>query len=164
MAVSFEDQMDPQISLVSPADNQSINGKISLEGSILDFQLKNYSIYYGFGETPAEWITIKDGEGSVVNLGEWETTNLKNGTYKLRIEAEDSSGKKSTLERIVYVKNPVPVPTIQGVTDQSTTITGTAKPGTTILIFKNEGHLGSGSVQRMVLFQYLSPFKCLAQR
>jgi len=157
MAVSFEDRMGPHISLVSPAENQRVNGKLSLEGSILDFQLKNYSIYYGFGEKPAEWITIKDGEGSAIDLGEWETTYLKNGTYTLRIEAEDTSGKKSTLERIVYVKNPIPVPTVQEVTDQSVKITGTAKPGTTILILKNEEQLGSELVSEDGTFSVSIP-------
>ncbi|MBT2739025.1 Ig-like domain-containing protein [Bacillus sp. ISL-7] len=148
MAVTFEDRMGPQISLVSPADNQRINGKIRIEGSISDFQLKKYSVFYGYGESPVEWIPIKEAEGSIVDLGEWETTNLKIGAYKLRIEAEDASGNQSTLERNVYVYNPVPTPAGYEITDQSTLVTGTAKPGTTILIFKNGEQLVSGLVNK----------------
>ena len=146
MAISFEDRMIPHISLISPTAYQRVHGKKTLEGSIVDYQLKSYTISYGYGETPTEWIKIKDSDGSVVNFGEWETTNLKNGTYKLRIEAVDTSGGKSTLDRIVYVKNPVPLPTVQEVTDKSIKVTGTAKQGTTVLIFKNESQIRSGPV------------------
>lgn len=159
MAISFEDRMKPQISLISPTAYQRVYGKINLEGSIVDYQLKNYSISYGYGETPTNWIEIKDSDSSVVNFGEWETTNLKNGTYNLRIEALDTSGGKSTLDRIVYVKNPVPLPTVLEVTDKSTKVTGTAKQGTTVLVFKNESQIGNGTASEAGTFSIPIPLQ-----
>ncbi|WP_168193778.1 Ig-like domain-containing protein [Lysinibacillus sp. SGAir0095] len=142
--VTFEDRMKPQISLTSPMADKTVKGKVSLEGSISDYQLSKYQISYGYGENPDEWVQIHAGSETFGALGEWETTALKNGTYTLRIEAEDALGMSSTLEQIVYVKNPVPAPTIQQVTDQSTSVSGTAKAGTTIKVFANSVQIGNG--------------------
>jgi hypothetical protein len=157
MTVSFEDRIGPQISLFSPIANQTVSGKVLLEGLISDYRLKHYSVSYGYGEAPTEWIKIKDGNAPAVDLGEWETKNLKNGTYKLRIEAEDTSGNKASLDRIIYVNNPVPTPTVHEVTDQSTSVTGTAKPGTNILILRGETRIGSGTVNKDGTFSVAIP-------
>nr|WP_106782706.1 Ig-like domain-containing protein [Lysinibacillus timonensis] len=157
MAISLEDRRNPQISLVSPVPYQRVSGKVTLEGAILDYQLKAYTISYGYGETPTEWIPIKKSDILSVKFGEWNTTNIKNGTYTLRIEAEDTSGGKSTLERIVTVQNAVPIPTVQEVTDQSTEITGSAKLGTTVIVFEDETIISNGPVSEDGTFSLALP-------
>lgn len=157
ISVNFEDRTSPQISLISPIDNQLISGKVFLNGSINDYQLKTYNVSYGAGESPAKWIPIKNGVGSFVDLGEWDTTKLLNGMYKLKVDAEDETGNKTSLERMIKVKNPVPTPAPHEITDQSTIVTGSAKPGTNIVLFKNSTILGNGIVSEKGIFSITIP-------
>ncbi len=147
MNLLFEDQSEPKISVTSPYENQWVRGNLVLTGSIADYQLTHYTISYGYGSSPIEWVQIHEASATEI-AGEWETTHLKNGTYTLRIEAVDGSQNKTTLTRLVYVNNEVPAPIVHAVTDKSTFVNGTAKPGTSILVLKNGSPIGTGSVNK----------------
>ncbi|QKE75353.1 DNRLRE domain-containing protein [Arthrobacter citreus] len=155
--INIEDRTSPQITLISPVDNQLISGTVLLKGSINDFQLKTYSVSFGVGESPSKWITIKSGIGSNVDFGEWDTTKLLNGAYKLKVDAEDETGNNTSFERIVNVKNLVPTPVPHEITDQSTTVTGSAKPGTNVVLYKNGTILGNGIVSEKGIFSITIP-------
>ncbi|MFJ8236857.1 Ig-like domain-containing protein [Ureibacillus sp. NPDC094379] len=155
--ITFKDTRSPIISLSSPSENLKLSGDVAIQGNIQDEKLASYQVSYGFGESPLNWFTISKGTALQENLGTWRTNQVNNGAYTVRIEATDTSGNKSTLERKVYVVNDVPTPIVNEPTDDSTKITGTGKPGSTIYAFKDELVVGSNIVNQEGKFQVNIP-------
>jgi hypothetical protein len=145
LTISFEDRTGPQISLTSPSANQQLSGKVVLQGQVKDYQLSKYVVSVGSGVSPASWTKLDEGTTPPANLGEWDTTLVRNGSYTIRVEGTDSSGNYTKLDHLVYVNNSVPVPVVNEVNDKSTTVTGKAKAATTIFIIINETVISSGT-------------------
>lgn len=155
--ITFKDTRSPMISLSSPRENLKLSGDVAILGNIQDEKLASYQVSYGFGESPLNWVTISKSTTLEENLGIWETNLVNNGTYTVRIEATDTSENKSTLERRVHVVNDVPTPIVNEITNDSTKITGTGKPGSMIFVFKDELMIGSNKVNQEGMFQVNIP-------
>ncbi|WP_026695477.1 Ig-like domain-containing protein [Peribacillus kribbensis] len=138
------DSAVPFISLASPADGHVIKGKIKLQGTISDFRLTQYSVSFEDGHSPGIWKMISSGTQTTSELGEWDTTGLANGTYKLRIEAKDAAGNEAVKDYTISVGNPLPAPAVNGITDQSILVSGRAVPNSRVLVTQNGNTLGSG--------------------
>ncbi len=106
------DTSPPQAKLFEPENFVKINGLVSIVGSIKDQFLKKAWIEYGQGENPKEYIKIKDLEfkDNIKSdiLARWDTHNLNDGTYRLRLTAIDQAGNVSFSTKRVIVDNTAP--------------------------------------------------------
>jgi len=74
-----------------PLANAPITGNISIRGRATSPDFLQYRLEWGRGATPSTWIRISSSEHAVTGgtLGQWDTANLANGVYTLRIVVED---------------------------------------------------------------------------
>ncbi|MBM7662543.1 hypothetical protein JOC85_003350 [Bacillus mesophilus] len=147
MSASVADSKGPTITNLSPSSGQQVQGIVQLKGTISDYQNTSYKIGYGLGTSPTSWIIVSEGAYASELLGNWNTSNLDNGYYTLRLEAIDGSQNTTISEVDVYVANPIPAPVVDEVNDQSTTVNGTGKPNTEMVIYKNDQVIGHGFVK-----------------
>ncbi len=68
----------------APRAGETVGSTISVIGSAAGV----YTLYYGVGAAPTEWIEISSGLGGVAHgvLGVWQTDTLPSGAYTLRLE------------------------------------------------------------------------------
>ncbi len=140
----FADLSRPEVQLTSPGIYDSVAGNVSITGTIKDFSLDSYNILYGEGNSPTSWTKIATGTSQGEVLGVWNTQGLPTGIYTIRLEALDTSGNESIIERKIYVNIPPAAPNVYEVTDHSLTVKGMAKSGTTVTVKKNGVLIGSG--------------------
>ena len=115
------DTTPPLVSIATPTNGQSISLIAAINGQINDFTLSNYSIEYGLGLVPENWVGIT----SVINasninglLANWNTYGLT-GDVTLRITASDKAGHQSIVQLPVsvdtefnFIKYLEPLPTL----------------------------------------------------
>ncbi|MFH1229966.1 MAG: FlgD immunoglobulin-like domain containing protein, partial [Planctomycetota bacterium] len=105
------DNTPPNVSISSPFYDATVSGEVTIKGSANDEYLASYQLEYGQGESPESWawtIIPQLWESEPVNddtLGIWNTKNLVNGTYSLRLSAEDKAGNISTTKICVTLDN-----------------------------------------------------------
>lgn len=80
---------------------------VAIVGTASDANLIFYTVEYGSGVAPASWTPICNSYVSVTNsvLTEWDTRNLSNGTYTIRLRAEDMVGHSATASVAVTLDN-----------------------------------------------------------
>jgi hypothetical protein len=144
-SMTFSDMEAPLVNFHSPAAYEKLAGDIRITGEITDYQLESYSLHYGAGAAPADWMEI----GSFNHTGggfshTWNTKGIPPGSYTLRVMAVDTSGNKEIFERRVSINLPPMTPLVTTVTDALGSVSGTAELGTTIRVTKGGMLLGSG--------------------
>jgi Tol biopolymer transport system component/flagellar hook assembly protein FlgD len=108
------DNIRPMISITSPSRESVNTGALEIVGEISDINLKNYLIKYGAGIEPTQFWELKSSASSQVGtLYTWQTTNVKDGYYTLRYEAEDKAGNKSSYEFPIIIDNAPAIAEIQ---------------------------------------------------
>lgn len=140
----FVDMTEPEVMLTSPGSYDSVSGNVSITGTVKDYSLDSYNIFYGEGSSPTSWTKISTGTSQRDVLGVWNTKGLPSGLYTIRLEAFDTSGNEARTDRKVYVNIPPTTPNVYEVADHSVTVKGMAKAGTTVIIKKNGASIGSG--------------------
>jgi len=87
-------------------ENDSV--EISLSAASTLFQ--SYSLYYGIGQRPAEWITLLSNQTSQVledTVMIWNTAGLQDTSYTLRLAINSNSGRTIEHRMIIFKdKNP----------------------------------------------------------
>jgi len=75
----------------SPAANAPITGNVSIRGRATSENFVQYRLEWGRGNAPSTWVRISSSTNAVTGgtLGQWDTANLANGDYTLRIVVED---------------------------------------------------------------------------
>ena len=79
--------------ITSPANNSIVNETITIEGTATGINFMNYTIEYGYGTTPSEWLTqglsLTNNGTSRINegiLGVWNTSFLnQTGRYMIKL-------------------------------------------------------------------------------
>ncbi|WML46588.1 Ig-like domain-containing protein [Neobacillus sp. PS3-34] len=134
--LSFADRTVPQITMDSPGESEFVTGKVAIKGSIKDYQLSKYTVSYGAGTAPTGWNRIgEDTQLPARILAEWDTAGLSQGVYTVRVEAEDASGNKAVLDRVVKVNYPLPPPAppqVNIITNKTAELTGKTEPAATV--------------------------------
>lgn len=104
------DTIPPVAKIHSPPNKTYVNHTIKIIGTVSDDTwLNDWQIYYAPGIKPTEgWIFVNFGTGEKFEsiLTEWDTYNLAEGLYTLRLLVHDASGNSSADTIIVYVGEP----------------------------------------------------------
>jgi membrane peptidoglycan carboxypeptidase len=110
----------PAVSIDKPKSGDKVKGKVAITGKADSPDFVAYRIEFGAGNPPLQWTSILRTETKQPGggLGFWDTTDLPDGLYTLRIVVEDSvRGELSTFV-VVSVgsggnsrTSPTPVPT-----------------------------------------------------
>jgi hypothetical protein len=95
----------PRVAIEYPSTDYGITqSSLFVVGSAASTFLESYSLYYGIGQNPAEWITIvAPTQRQVVSdtLGKWNIQDLADTSYILRLVVKEWSGR--TIEHRIRV-------------------------------------------------------------
>jgi 1A family penicillin-binding protein len=103
--------------ITNPQDGASVRGVITLEGSAVAANFKQFQVELGQGTNPDSFMVVQGPLGQLVEqgvLGVLDTTQVQNGPYTLRLVVSDQSGGAVETRTRVLVDNaatPIPVPT-----------------------------------------------------
>jgi membrane peptidoglycan carboxypeptidase len=77
----------------SPSANAPLDGNVQIRGRATSENFTQYRLEWGRGDSPNSWIRISSSDNAVTGgtLGRWDTTNLANGPYTLRLVVEDET-------------------------------------------------------------------------
>jgi len=104
------DTIPPVAKIHSPPDLTYINHIVKIVGTVSDDTwLNDWQIYYAKGINPSEgWSLISFGTGEKFEtiLSEWNTYELEEGIYTLRLLVHDASGNTSSDTIIIWVGEP----------------------------------------------------------
>ncbi len=104
---------DVSDAIVSFKDLSSIvSGKIDIKAEIVDTNFSSYTLYYGVGNAPSQWIQLSSSTSLPVSSGgiictDFDTTILEDGVATLKIKEIDSNGLIKEVLATVEVKNTV---------------------------------------------------------
>lgn len=98
----------------NPVEGVTVRGTLALEGSALAANFSHYQIELGVGTHPQAFLKIHGPVNQLVEQGllaEFDTTQVENGPYTLRLLVFDQTGGATEARVHVLVDNPVSVPT-----------------------------------------------------
>jgi len=100
----------PTALITSPDRNAVIAGVKKITGTADDPTLASYTVDFGTGEQPTAWTDIVKQSIAIEGgtLANWDTTELQDGKYTLRLTATDSNGYSSVFPLLVIVDNTKP--------------------------------------------------------
>ncbi|MCC6238456.1 MAG: transglycosylase domain-containing protein [Dehalococcoidia bacterium] len=80
------------VQITSPSPNQRVTGSVSVLGRVATPDFKTYRLEYGVGQNPSSWLGIVQSQTPVSSgeLSRWDTTNVPDGEYTLRVQVEDA--------------------------------------------------------------------------
>ena len=102
------DNTPPKVTLQSPAQNQVISQTVGIMGIVSDANLEQVQVLF---RQSGNWRSVATLRGATVSnqLAEWNTAQLADGEYQLKLVATDGSGQPPTeLTRTVIVDNTPP--------------------------------------------------------
>ncbi|MEA3494010.1 MAG: Ig-like domain-containing protein [Candidatus Margulisiibacteriota bacterium] len=148
------DNIDPVINITAPT-NESINtGVVDFTGEISDLNLDQYTIKYGYGIEPTRWFSLaSDTASKTGTIYSWDTPNVKDGYYTIKVDAADKAGNSSNREFVITIDNAPAVakihePTANQVVKGTVAVSGIACDAdfTTYNFKKYEISVGAGLV------------------
>jgi 1A family penicillin-binding protein len=123
----------PVVQISQPASGSTVDGQVTIIGTVELPNFNHYDVQYGIGENPQGWGWISGPHLAPVRDGvltTWDTSHLAPGIYTLRVTAWDNEGH--TLEGLVrcYVAAPTdtPTPTLLPTDTPTPTLEATATP------------------------------------
>ncbi|RME45130.1 MAG: penicillin-binding protein 1C, partial [Caldilineae bacterium] len=99
--------------ITAPADGETVRGTIPIEGHALAANFAYYVLEYGIGTEPQAFGRLTEPKTDLVEggvLGMFDTTQLPNGPYTLRLVVYDQTGGGLEARVRVQIDNP-PTPT-----------------------------------------------------
>jgi 1A family penicillin-binding protein len=103
-----------QAQITSPADGQTVDGVISIEGIALAGNFSHYVVEYGVSWGPQAFGSVAGPVNRLVEggaLAEWDTREQPNGPYTLRVVVFDQTGGAYEGRVNILIDNPAPTPT-----------------------------------------------------
>lgn len=100
--------------ITSPADGVTVRGPLTLEGAATAANFAHYQIEVGLGTGPQAFAVIHGPVNQIVEqgvLGVFDTTQVENGPYTLRLVVFDQTGGATEARTRVLVDNPPATPT-----------------------------------------------------
>jgi 1A family penicillin-binding protein len=118
-----------------PADGQTVEGVITIEGVALAANFSHYLVEYGVSWGPQAFGPVAGPINQLVEggpLAEWDTREQPNGPYTLRVVVFDQAGGAYEGRVTILIDNPPPTPTDTAtpapVTDTPTPVPATDTP------------------------------------
>ena len=94
--------------ILAPLAGSTIAGSVEIRGSVVSGDLDRAVVEFGIGLQPAQWTelaTITSSPTVQQTLATWETTEVPDGTYSLRITVRDRRLGSTEIRVTVNVKN-----------------------------------------------------------
>jgi 1A family penicillin-binding protein len=94
-----------------PSQGQTVEGVITIEGVALATNFSHYVVEYGVGWSPQAFGTVTGPVNGPVDggtLAEWDTRQLPNGPYVLRVVVFDQTNASHEGQTAIVINNPVP--------------------------------------------------------
>ncbi len=84
----------PFMAITSPRDGDVIAGKTQILGTVQMQNLDRYTVQFGFGADPQDWVLLATGTAPVKDtaLATWDVTRYPAGAYTLRLAMTDRTG------------------------------------------------------------------------
>ena len=104
---AVNDNEPPTAIISSPADNGQVSGIISVLGTVNDeTQLASYALK---AVSQDGEIALASGTSPIINamLALWDTTTVKDGIYRLELNAADTAGSSTVFNVNIYVNNTI---------------------------------------------------------
>lgn len=105
----------PSVSVSFPNANQRLQGLITISGQVQGPNFVRYELAYATSQQPDNFIQIATSSTQVPQngspLGDWDTTQVANGNYTIRLQAVSSAGGTIIVDVPVVVDNPLPTAT-----------------------------------------------------
>jgi len=99
--IQAQEAEEPVVDISVPLPGEAVQGLLQISGTIDVKDLDSYILEFAFqeGDEPA-WFPISKGDISIISgvLGEWDTSSIPDGNYKLRL-----SVNRQTEEPIIMV-------------------------------------------------------------
>jgi 1A family penicillin-binding protein len=119
-----------------PLDGSTVQGITTLEGSAVAANFSHYQIEFGVGTDPQAFAVIQPPVSQLIEdgtLGEFNTTQVENGPYTLRLVVFDQTGGAVSAEVRVLVDNPAATSTLLPTPTETPTLipTDTVEPTAT---------------------------------
>ncbi|MBI4707280.1 MAG: gliding motility-associated C-terminal domain-containing protein [Candidatus Omnitrophica bacterium] len=106
------DNTAPQISITQPISGTNLAGISAIYGLVEDSSLDWWELSYGYGTAPVSWYNLTSGSanltlenGNSPLLWNWDTKNIPNGDYVLRLCAYDDVDNMRIIKIPVVVQN-----------------------------------------------------------
>lgn len=97
----------PVVSITSPASGALVSGNLAIVGTAASAALTGFQVQYGLGVTPTSWTTIASRSEFAVGetLATFDTTQVPDGPYTIRILLNDLQYGQVTSEVLVVIRN-----------------------------------------------------------
>lgn len=102
------DNTSPTAEITLPSANDFVFNVLEIAGTANDLNFDYYTVEYEAGPNPSAWIIIQPQTATpVVNgtLANWNTFDLANGNYTIKLTAADTAGNISIVEVPVVADN-----------------------------------------------------------
>ncbi|OZS77779.1 hypothetical protein CF394_09600 [Tetzosporium hominis] len=98
----------PTASLLKPSPLEYVQGTVSITGTASDEDLHSYTVRYGAGSAPTEFISIFTGDMDVqkAELATWDTKEVPTGLYTLQLAVTDLAGNTTYSSRNIWIDQP----------------------------------------------------------
>ena len=105
-----------KVSIISPRDNQTLNGNIQIVGvaDVENTQFDRFVVEFGLSHDPQGWGNIS-GPNPIpfknpATLATWDTSKVQDGAATIRILVFDKQGRSAEARLKVNLQQPTPVP------------------------------------------------------
>ena len=124
--------------ITAPLDGSTARGNITLEGVVAADNFSHYQIEMGLGTNPEAFTVVAGPINQIVQqgiLGVFDTTQVENGAYTLRLVVSDRTGGQGEARVRLLVDNvPTPVPSDTPTPTLTPTVTETPTLSPTITL------------------------------
>lgn len=134
---------EEQAVITSPTSDDVLFGEVQIVGSARHPEFARFQLEFATASQPDDWLSIQQPVGQQVTdgiLGVWDTTDLPDGAYRLRLRVflRDGAYFETVVDGIqVNNTQPTPIPTaLPQPTVPLTTPTPTAGPSPTPIIWQ----------------------------
>lgn len=101
------DTLSPSANITSPKEGDIVGGMVEICGEANDDAFNEYRIEYRRGDSPQEWKELKISAVPVSDgrLSYFDTSEIENGIYTIRLIANDRAGNNATDKVSIKVNN-----------------------------------------------------------
>lgn len=156
------DLAGPVLGMSSPLPEARVSGTVDINGTATGDDFKRYTLYQGQGSAPATWNQISGSTAPLPygTLGKLNTAGFSEGSYTLKLEAEDINGNISVLTRAITVdrsapSQPVLLSAVASGSTVSVTWSGNAETDLAGYLLMRNGQLVNGAGES---FNDMKPF------
>ncbi len=106
------DILPPNLAIFVPEYDALVGTQVTIQGSVIDLHLAQWTLMAGAGSNPTNWSTIQTSTQSLPfgSLGTWNPISLTSGIYQLRLFAEDLFGNQAESRTQVSLDSLAPEP------------------------------------------------------